>query len=38
MLKSQLWLGILNTFRTFYYEDIIDFKYRIEELNFEFAS
>lgn len=32
------WLGILNTFRTFYYEEIISFRHKIEELNLEFAS
>jgi len=31
------WLGILNTFRTFYYEEILSFKHKIEELNLEFA-
>jgi len=31
------WLGILNTFRTLYYEEIISFKHKIEEFNLEFA-
>jgi hypothetical protein len=30
-------LGILNTFRTFYYEEIVGFKYKIEEFNLSFA-
>ena len=37
MLKSQLWLGILNDLRTFYFEEILSFKLKIEELNLGFA-
>jgi len=36
-MLSQLWLEILNTFRTLYYEEIMSFKYKVEELNLEFA-
>jgi len=32
-----IWLGILNTFRTIYFEEIVSFKYKIEELNLSFA-
>jgi len=38
VIKYKIWLGILNTFRTLYFEEIINYKYKIEELNLEFVS
>ena len=32
------WLGILDAFRTFYFDEIMSFKYKIEEFNLSFAK